>query len=174
MLKLYKGNNMRIGQAIDIHQLVENRDLILGGVKIEHEKGLLGHSDADVLLHAVAEAIIGALGLGDLGTHFPDTDDRYKGISSMLLLAEVEKLMSNHNYEIGNIDATILIEEPKLAKYKQQMENNIATVLKCETSQVNVKATRGEKLGFVGEKKGVVALAIVLLKERRKREYVHL
>jgi 2-C-methyl-D-erythritol 2,4-cyclodiphosphate synthase len=165
---------MRIGQAIDIHQLVENRDLILGGVKIEHEKGLLGHSDADVLLHAVAEAIIGALGLGDLGTHFPDTDDRYKGISSMLLLAEVEKLMSNHNYEIGNIDATILIEEPKLAKYKQQMENNIAAVLKCETSQVNVKATRGEKLGFVGEKKGVVALAIVLLKERRKREYVHL
>ncbi|MGI6510477.1 MAG: 2-C-methyl-D-erythritol 2,4-cyclodiphosphate synthase [Erysipelotrichaceae bacterium] len=165
---------MRIGQAIDIHQLVENRDLILGGVKIEHEKGLLGHSDADVLLHAVAEAIIGALGLGDLGTHFPDTDDRYKGISSMLLLAEVEKLMSNHNYEIGNIDATILIEEPKLAKYKQQMENNIAAVLKCETSQVNVKATRGEKLGFVGEKKGVAALAIVLLKERRKKEYVHL
>ncbi|HPW53897.1 MAG TPA: 2-C-methyl-D-erythritol 2,4-cyclodiphosphate synthase [Erysipelotrichaceae bacterium] len=165
---------MRIGQAIDIHQLVENRDLILGGVKIEYEKGLLGHSDADVLLHAVAEAIIGALGLGDLGTHFPDTDDKYKDISSMVLLAEVEKLMSSHNYKIGNIDSTILIEAPKLAEYKQQMEQNIADVLKCDVSQVNVKATRGEKLGFVGKKKGVVALASVLLIEKRKVEYVHL
>ncbi|MDI9540076.1 MAG: 2-C-methyl-D-erythritol 2,4-cyclodiphosphate synthase [Bacillota bacterium] len=165
---------MRIGQAIDIHQLVENRDLILGGVKIEHEKGLLGHSDADVLLHAIAEAIIGALGLGDLGTHFPDTDEKYKGISSMILLAEVEKLMVNHNYEIGNIDSTILIEEPKLVKYKEEMEKNIAEVLKCDVSQVNVKATRGEKLGFVGEKKGVAALATVVLKEREKVEYVHI
>lgn len=165
---------MRIGQAIDIHQLVENRDLILGGVKIEHEKGLLGHSDADVLLHAIAEAIIGALGLGDLGTHFPDTDEKYKGISSMILLAEVEKLMVNHNYEIGNIDSTILIEEPKLVKYKEEMEKNIAEVLKCDVSQVNVKATRGEKLGFVGEKKVVAALATVVLKEREKVEYVHI
>lgn len=165
---------MRIGQAIDIHQLVENRDLILGGVKIEHEKGLLGHSDADVLLHAIAEAIIGALGLGDLGTHFPDTDEKYKGISSMILLAEVEKLMVNHNYEIGNIDSTILIEEPKLVKYKEEMEKNIAEVLKCDVSQVNVKATRGEKLGFVGKGKGVVALAIVLLIERGNVKYVHI
>ncbi|MGI6607685.1 MAG: 2-C-methyl-D-erythritol 2,4-cyclodiphosphate synthase [Erysipelotrichaceae bacterium] len=164
---------MRIGQAIDIHQLTENRELILGGVKIEYEKGLLGHSDADVLLHAIAEAIIGALGLGDLGTHFPDTDERYKSISSTLLLAEVEKMMSNYNYEIGNIDSTVLIEEPKLAGYKRQMEKNIADVLKCDVSKVNVKATRGEKLGFVGEEKGVAALAVVVLKERRKTEYVH-
>ncbi len=165
---------MRIGQAIDIHQLVENRDLILGGVKIEHQKGLLGHSDADVLLHAIAEAIIGALGLGDLGTHFPDTDEKYRGISSMKLLAEVGKMMRSLNYEVGNIDSTILIEEPKLAKYKQQMEKNIADVLKCEVSQVNVKATRGEKLGFVGNKEGVVALASVLLIERRKSKDVYL
>ncbi|MGI6582023.1 MAG: 2-C-methyl-D-erythritol 2,4-cyclodiphosphate synthase [Erysipelotrichia bacterium] len=165
---------MRIGQAIDIHQLVENRELVLGGVKIKHEKGLLGHSDADVLLHAIAEAIIGALGLGDLGTHFPDTDEKYKGISSMLLLAEVEKLMTSHNYEIGNIDSTILIEKPKIAPYKQQMEKNIAEILKCDVSKVNVKATRGEKLGFVGKERGVVALAIVLLKERGNVKYVHI
>ena len=160
---------MRIGQSIDIHQLVENRDLILGGVKIPYEKGLLGHSDADVLVHAIAEAIIGALALGDLGAHFPDNDPKYKGISSLLLLEEVYKMMIANNYVIGNLDATILIEEPKLAPYKKQMQQNIADILHCDINQVNIKATRGEKLGFVGNKEGVVALAVVLLEEKKEK-----
>ena len=160
---------MRIGQSIDIHQLVENRDLILGGVKIPYEKGLLGHSDADVLVHAIAEAIIGALALGDLGTHFPDNDSKYEGISSLLLLEEVYKMMITNNYVIGNLDATILIEEPKLAPYKKQMQQNIANILHCDINQVNIKATRGEKLGFVGNKEGVIAQAVVLLEEKKEK-----
>lgn len=159
---------MRIGQSIDIHQLVENRDLILGGVKIPYEKGLLGHSDADVLAHAIAEAIIGALALGDLGTHFPDNDPKYKDISSLILLEEVYKMMIANNYIIGNVDATILIEEPKLAPYKKQMQQNIANILHCDINQVNIKATRGEKLGFVGNKEGVIAQAVVLLEEKKE------
>lgn len=159
---------MRIGQSIDIHQLVENRDLILGGVKIPYEKGLLGHSDADVLVHAIAEAIIGALALGDLGTHFPDNDPKYKDISSLILLEEVYKMMIANNYIIGNVDATILIEEPKLAPYKKQMQQNIANILHCDINQVNIKATRGEKLGFVGNKEGVIAQAVVLLEEKKE------
>lgn len=159
---------MRIGQSIDIHQLVENRDLILGGVKIPYEKGLLGHSDADVLVHAIAEAIIGALALGDLGTHFPDNDPKYKDISSLILLEEVYKMMIANNYIIGNVDATILIEEPKLAPYKKQMQQNIADILHCDINQVNIKATRGEKLGFVGNKEGVIAQAVVLLEEKKE------
>lgn len=159
---------MRIGQSIDIHQLVENRDLILGGVKIPYEKGLLGHSDADVLVHAIAEAIIGALALGDLGTHFPDNDSKYKDISSLILLEEVYKMMIANNYIIGNVDATILIEEPKLAPYKKQMQQNIANILHCDINQVNIKATRGEKLGFVGNKEGVIAQAVVLLEEKKE------
>lgn len=157
---------MRIGQSTDIHQLVEGRDLILGGVKIDYEKGLLGHSDADVLLHAVCEAIIGALGLGDLGMHFPDTDPKYKGINSMLLLAEVYKLMDQNGYKIGNIDSTVLLEQPKLAPHKAQMEENIAEVLHTDVRNVNVKATRGEKLGFIGRKEGIMAQAVVLLEEK--------
>ncbi len=160
---------MRIGQSIDIHQLVENRDLILGGVKIPYEKGLLGHSDADVLVHAIAEAIIGALALGDLGAHFPDNDPKYEGISSLILLEEVYKMMIANNYVIGNLDATVLIEEPKLAPYKKQMQQNIADILHCDINQVNIKATRGEKLGFVGNKEGVVALAVVLLEEKKEK-----
>lgn len=157
---------MRIGQSTDIHQLVEGRDLYLGGVKLEYEKGLLGHSDADVLLHAVCEAIIGALGLGDLGKHFPDTDPKYKGINSMVLLDNVYHLMDDEGYKIGNVDSTVLLEQPKLAPFKEQMEKNIAEVLHTDVRNVNVKATRGEKLGFVGRKEGIMAQAVVLLEEK--------
>ncbi len=157
---------MRIGQAVDIHQLVEGRDLILGGVKIDYEKGLLGHSDADVLVHAVGESIIGALGKGDLGTHFPDTDPKYEGISSMVLLEEIYKMMDEAGYKIGNIDATIMAEKPKMAPYKAQMEENIAAALHTDVNNVNVKATRGEKLGFVGEGKGIQAVSVCLLVEK--------
>ncbi len=154
---------MRIGQSIDIHKLVEGRKLILGGVEIPHTKGLLGHSDADALLHAIIEAIIGAMGLKDIGTHFPDTDPKYKGISSLLLLEETYKLMDKEGYKIGNVDSLVMIEKPKMAPHIDQMKQNIANALHCELSQVNVKATRGEGLGFVGEELGVQATAVVLL-----------
>ena len=156
---------MRIGQSTDIHPFAENRKLVLGGVVIPHEKGLAGHSDADVLLHAIIEAIIGAMGLGDIGAHFPDTDMKYKGISSLILLEETAKLMQENHYRIGNVDSLVLIEEPKLRPYIDQMRKNIAEVLQCDISQINVKATRGEKLGFIGRKEGVVAQAVVLLEE---------
>ena len=154
---------MRIGQSIDIHQLVEGRKLILGGVEIPYEKGLKGHSDADVLLHAIIESIIGAMGEGDIGKHFPDTDDRYKGVSSMILLEETYKLMANKGYKIGNVDAIIMTEQPKMAPHIQKMRENIAGALHCEVSQINVKATRGEKLGFVGRGEGIVSQAVCLL-----------
>lgn len=153
----------RIGQSSDIHQLAEGRKLILGGVEIEHTKGLVGHSDADALLHAIAEAVIGALGLGDLGKHFPDTDPKYKGISSLFLLEEVTRLMEQHGFKIGNVDALVMIERPKMAPHIAQMRKNIAGALHCDESQVNVKATRGEKLGYVGREEGVLAQAVVLL-----------
>lgn len=154
---------MRIGQSIDIHQLVEGRKLILGGVEIPYEKGLKGHSDADVLLHAIIESIIGALGEGDIGKHFPDTDDRYKGISSMILLEETYKLMNEKGYKIGNVDAIIMTEQPKMAPHIPTMRHNIAKVLHCDVTQINVKATRGEKLGFVGRGEGIVSQAVCLL-----------
>lgn len=157
---------MRIGQSIDIHQLVEGRPLILGGVEIPYEKGLKGHSDADVLLHAIIESIIGALGLGDIGKHFPDTDPKYKGISSMILLEKAYELMIHEGYEIGNIDSLVLCEEPKMAPHIPMMRQNIAHVLKCDISQINVKATRGERLGFVGRKEGIVAQCVVLLNKK--------
>lgn len=156
---------MRIGQSIDIHPLKEGRDLILGGVLIEHTKGLDGHSDADVLTHAVMESILGALSLGDLGKHFPDTDPYYKGADSLRLCHHVYELMQEKGYRIGNIDATILIERPKLAPYIEQMRCNIAKVLHCAMEQVSIKATRGEKLGFVGQEEGAVAMAVCLLEE---------
>lgn len=156
---------IRIGQAVDIHQLQSGRPLVLGGVQIEHEKGLLGHSDADVLVHAIAESILGALALGDLGKHFPDTDPKYKGISSMLLLAHVYELMKDKNYKIGNIDATILAEKPKMAPHIQQMRENIASCLHCSIDLVSIKATRGEKMGFVGHEEGMIALCVCLLEE---------
>ena len=139
----------RIGQSIDIHQLVAGRKLILGGVEIEHERGLLGHSDADVLCHAVIESIIGALVLGDIGKHFSDTDAQYKGISSLVLLEKTYEMMDDRGYEISNLDAIILIEKPKMAPHIQKMNENISRILKCDIADVNIKATRGEKLGFV-------------------------
>lgn len=156
---------MRIGQSIDIHQLVENRKLILGGVEIPYDKGLKGHSDADVLLHAVIESIIGAMGLGDIGKHFPDTDPKYKGISSMILLEHTYQMMIENGYKIGNIDSIIMCEQPKMAPHILKMRENISKVLHCDINQVNVKATRGEKLGFVGRKEGIVSQCVVLLEE---------
>lgn len=162
-----EGDNMfRIGQSIDIHQLVEGRDLYIGGVKIDHDKGLLGHSDADVLLHAIIESIIGALGLGDIGKHFPDTDPQYKGISSMVLLEHCYQLMNQEGYEINNLDSIIMCEVPKMAPHIQKMRENVASKLHCDVSQINIKATRGEKLGFVGRQEGMVAQAVVLLRKK--------
>ena len=157
---------MRIGQSSDIHKLVEGRDLILGGVKIPYEKGLLGHSDADALLHSIIEAIIGAMGLKDIGTHFPDNDPKYEGISSLLLLDETYKLMQKNNYELVNLDSLIMIENPKMAPYIDEMRNNIAKHLCCDVSQINVKATRGEGLGFVGRGEGVLCQCVCLIKEK--------
>lgn len=154
---------IRIGQSMDIHRLVKGRDLIIGGVKIEHEFGLLGHSDADVLTHAIIESIIGALGLKDIGTHFPDTDPKYKNANSLKLLQHTYELMKKHGYIIGNIDSLIVIEEPKMAPYIEKMKENIAGCLKCSLDKVNIKATRGEGLGFVGEKKGAKAYSVCLI-----------
>lgn len=156
---------MRIGQSTDIHQLVEGRQLILGGVEIEHTKGLLGHSDADALLHAVAEAILGALALGDLGHHFPDTDERWKGVSSLVILEEVCRMMEERGYHIGNVDSLVLIERPKMAPHIEKMRANIAKALHTDVTNISVKATRGEKMGFVGREEGVLAQAVVLLEE---------
>lgn len=153
----------RIGQSVDIHQLVEGRKLILGGVEIEHNKGLLGHSDADALLHAVAESILGALALGDLGKHFPDTDARYKDMDSLKMLKKVYDMMNEKGYKINNLDAMIMIEKPKMAPHIDDIRNNIAYALHCTIDQVSVKATRGEALGFVGREEGVQAQCIVLL-----------
>ncbi len=159
---------MRIGQSRDIHKLVEGRKLILGGVEIPYEKGLLGHSDADALLHAVIEAIIGAMGLKDIGTHFPDRDPAYEGISSMVLLEKTYGMMKEQGYRIDNLDSLIMIEKPKMAPYIDQMRDNIASVLHCDPKRVNVKATRGEGLGFIGRGEGVEADCVVLLEEEEK------
>ena len=155
----------RIGQSSDIHKLVKDRKLILGGVEIKSEVGLLGHSDADALLHAIAEAIIGALALNDLGHHFPDNDEKYKDISSLKILEEVYKLMINNGYEIVNVDSLIMIENIKMKPYINMMKENIAKTLNTSISNVNVKATCAEKLGFIGKGEGVMAQAIVLLKK---------
>ena len=157
---------MRIGQSIDIHQLVEGRPLILGGVEIPYEKGLKGHSDADVLLHAIIESIIGAMGLGDIGKHFPDTDPQYKGISSMLLLQHTYDMMKQNGYTIGNIDSLILCEEPKMAPHIPEMRENIAKALGIEISQLNIKATTEEGLGFTGRGEGIAAQAVCLLNNK--------
>ncbi|MBQ1508394.1 MAG: 2-C-methyl-D-erythritol 2,4-cyclodiphosphate synthase [Erysipelotrichaceae bacterium] len=159
---------MRIGQSRDIHKLVEGRKLILGGVEIPYEKGLLGHSDADALLHAVIEAIIGAMGLKDIGTHFPDRDPAYEGISSLILLEKTYEMMKERGYRVGNLDSLIMIEKPKMAPYIDQMRDNIASTLHCDPGRVNVKATRGEGLGFIGRGEGVEADCVVLLEEEEK------
>ena len=156
---------MRIGQSSDIHRLVADRKLILGGVEIESDLGLLGHSDADALLHAISEAILGALALGDLVKHFPDTDERYEGVSSLLILEEVTKMMEERNYKISNVDSLVMIEKPKMAPYIEQMRQNIANALHTNIENVSVKATRGEGLGYVGRREGVLAQAVVLLEE---------
>ncbi len=156
---------MRIGQGYDVHCLVEGRKLILGGVEIPFERGLLGHSDADVLVHAVMDALLGAAALGDIGQHFPDSNPRYKGISSIALLKEVGCLLTKSHYSVGNIDATIIAQRPKLADYRPQMAENIAEALGIQPSQVSVKATTEEGLGFTGQGEGISAQAIVLLTE---------
>ncbi len=156
---------MRIGQSTDIHRFADDRKLILGGVEIPYEKGLLGHSDADALTHAVAEAILGALALGDLGHHFPDTDPKWEGVNSIIILKEVGKMMKDKGYKIGNVDSLILIEKPKMAPHIEQMRKNFADALECDVDKISVKATRGEGLGFVGRKEGVLAQAVVLLEE---------
>ena len=154
---------MRIGQGYDVHRLVEGRKLIIGGVDIPYEKGLLGHSDADVLLHAVMDALLGAAALGDIGQHFPDSDERYKGISSIALLKEGGKILQENGYMIENIDSTVIAQRPKLLPYRPQMAENIAAALGIEKEQVSVKATTEEGLGFTGTGEGISAQAIALL-----------
>ncbi len=154
---------MRIGQGYDVHRLVEGRKLILGGVEIPYEKGLLGHSDADVLVHAVMDALLGAAALGDIGQHFPDTDPKYEGISSIRLLRNVGELLEREGYVIENIDATIIAQRPKLAPYRPRMAENITRALKLEEGRVSVKATTEEGLGFTGSGEGISAQAITLL-----------
>ena len=154
---------MRIGHGYDVHKLTEDRKLILGGVEIPFEKGLLGHSDADVLVHAVMDALLGALALGDIGKHFPDTDPKYKGADSIKLLKYVGELINDKGYKVGNIDATILCQRPKLAPHIERMRENIAKALECDISQVSVEATTEEKLGFTGEGLGISAHSVCIV-----------
>ncbi len=156
---------MRIGHGYDVHKLVEGRDLILGGVKIEYELGLLGHSDADVLLHAVSDALLGAAGLRDIGYHFPDTDPKYKGADSRMLLREVRQKVADAGYRISNVDVTMIAQKPKLKPHIEQMMANIASDLQIDASRVNVKATTEEKLGFTGSGEGMSCHAVCLLEE---------
>ncbi|MDD5953831.1 MAG: 2-C-methyl-D-erythritol 2,4-cyclodiphosphate synthase [Firmicutes bacterium] len=156
---------MRIGHGYDVHRLVEGRDLILGGVKMEHNLGLLGHSDADVLLHAVSDALLGAAGLGDIGKHFPDTDPQYKGADSLKLLKIVALKVREAGYRVSNIDVTMIAQKPKLRPYIEQMERNIADAVGIDALRVNVKATTEERLGFTGEEKGMACHAVCLLEE---------
>ena len=156
---------MRIGHGYDVHRLVEGRDLILGGVKIEYELGLLGHSDADVLLHAVSDALLGAAGLRDIGYHFPDTDPKYKGADSLMLLKEVGQKIRAAGYRVSNIDVTMIAQRPKLKPHIPQMMENIAAALDIDVSRVNVKATTEEKLGFTGTGEGMSCHAVCLLEE---------
>ena len=154
---------MRVGIGYDVHRLVEGRDLMIGGVKIPYEKGLLGHSDADVLLHAIMDALLGAAAMGDIGKHFPDTDPKYEGASSIKLLEHVGELLEQENYQIVNIDATIIAQKPKMAPHIPQMIQNVARTLKIDESQVNIKATTEEGLGFTGSGEGISSQAICSL-----------
>ena len=159
--------SFRIGHGYDVHRLVSERRLILGGVEIPHETGLLGHSDADVLIHAIMDAVIGALGLGDIGRHFPDTDEEFHGISSMNLLVRTKALMNESGAEISNIDATLILQKPKVAPFIDAMRKNIAFALSCDESQINIKATTEEKLGFTGREEGIAAHAVALLEIKK-------
>lgn len=154
---------MRVGTGYDVHKLVEGRKLILGGVEIPYEKGLLGHSDADVILHAISDALLGAAALGDIGQHFPDKDPQYEGISSLVLLGKVGDLLDENNYVIENIDSTIIAQRPKLMQYLPQMRDNVARVLHLDAGQVSIKATTEEGLGFTGSGEGIAAQAVCLL-----------
>lgn len=154
---------MRIGFGYDVHKLVDNRKLILGGVEIPHTFGLLGHSDADVLLHSISDAILGAACLGDIGKHFPDTDPKYKGADSLKLLGEAYRLVMEKGYRIGNIDVTVAAQKPKLAPYIEKMRENIAQALQCDTDKISVKATTTEKLGFEGREEGISSYCVCII-----------
>ena len=156
---------MRIGHGYDVHRLVEGRELILGGVKIEYEKGLLGHSDADVLLHAVSDALLGAAGLGDIGRYFPDTDPKYKGADSLELLRQVAGKIAAAGYRVGNVDVTMIAQRPRLKDFIPRMETNIASALNVDPGRINVKATTEERLGFTGSGEGMSCHAVCLLEE---------
>ena len=157
--------NFRIGNGYDVHRLVTGRKLILGGVTIPHDKGLDGHSDADALCHAICDALLGAVGAGDIGHYFPDTDPQWKGISSLLLLEKVGKVVKEQGHQVGNIDATLIAQQPKLAPYIDKMKQNIAKALAIGPAQVNVKATTTEKLGFAGREEGIAADAVALVEK---------
>lgn len=157
---------MRIGQGYDVHQLVEGRPLILGGIDIPHNRGLLGHSDADVLLHTITDAALGAIGGGDIGKHFPDTDPEFKDADSKKLLSHIWEIVKSEGYELGNVDCTVIAQKPKLAPYIEQIRESIAGLLEADVSQVNVKATTSEHLGFTGREEGIAALAVILLVQR--------
>lgn len=159
-------SEFRIGHGYDAHRFEKGRRLVLGGVVVPAEEGLLGHSDADVLLHAIADAILGALGLGDIGKHFPDTSDDYKDVSSLTLLAGVREMMEKSGYTVGNIDATLIMERPKISPYKEQMRDKISETLKTEKNRVNIKATTEEGLGFTGSGDGAAAHAVVLIQKK--------
>lgn len=157
---------MKIGIGYDVHRLVENRNLIIGGVKINYEKGLLGHSDADVLTHAVIDSIFGALGIGDLGKHFPDTDPKYKGADSLKLMKYCYNLMTEMGYEIGNIDCVIIAQEPKMAPHIEKMKYNFSKILHTDISNINIKATTEEGLGFTGKKEGISSQSVCILNKK--------
>lgn len=161
----------RVGTGYDVHQLVPDRPLILGGVKIEHSLGLKGHSDSDVLVHAIMDSILGALAVGDIGKFFPDTDQQYKGISSLLLLNKVKEICWKNKYKINNIDSTIVAQKPKLRPYIEQMRRNIAEILEIEVNQVSIKATTEEYLGFTGREEGIAAQAICSLIQEKKNDW---
>lgn len=165
------GGYMRVGLGYDVHKLVEDRKLILGGVDIPYDKGLLGHSDADVLLHAIMDALLGAAALGDIGKHFPDTDEKYKGASSIKLLEHVGQLLEENLYVINNIDATIIAQRPKVGPYREQMVKNIASALKIDENLVNVKATTEEGLGFTGSGEGISSQAIASISKVTEQSY---
>lgn len=159
----------RVGIGFDVHPFATGRKLILGGVEIPYEKGLAGHSDADVLLHAIADALLGALALGDIGQHFPDTDPQFKDLSSAILLNEAYDLVRQEGYELNNLDVVLLLEKPKIAPYLQRIQKTIADIFWCNPNQISIKATTTEKLGFVGRGEGVAAMAVVMLQERKDR-----
>ncbi len=156
-------NKFRIGNGYDVHAFAKNRRLIIGGIEIPYDKGLAGHSDADVLLHAITDALLGALALGDLGKHFPDTDKNFKDVDSKILLKEAYKLVKEKGYRLGNLDANVVLEKPKLSLFIQKIRESISTILESEIEQISVKATTNEKLGFIGREEGVAAIATVLV-----------